>query len=143
MSGRRALGPAVNRLAWHGGTTLRDSPLIPSTERKQTDLEKTFEWQMSASPTVNAFGWLVEYEFHPTRKWRFDFAFLRLKIAVEIEGGTWVGGRHLQPQAFEDDCEKYAEAAIGGWRLLRVTGHMVEDGRGLILLERLLATVTS
>lgn len=87
-----------------------------------------------------------EYRFHPTRDWRFDFAWpdhsnrhlaFFEPIAVEIEGGTWVAGRHSRGKGFEDDCEKYAEALIAGWRVLRVTSAMVEDGRAIALLRRL------
>ena len=79
-----------------------------------------------------------EHAFHPTRKWRFDFAWVDQQIAVEVEGGSWVGGAHNRGQGFEKDCEKYAEAAIAGWRVLRVTTDMVEDGRAIQYIERAL-----
>ena len=41
-----------------------------------------------------------EYLFHPTRKWRFDYAIPDHKIALEVEGGVWTGGRHTRPQGF-------------------------------------------
>ena len=69
-----------------------------------------------------------EYRFHPTRKWRFDFAEPDAKIAAEIEGGTWSNGRHVRGSGFERDCEKYNQAALLGWRVFRFTGRMVEDG---------------
>jgi very-short-patch-repair endonuclease len=77
-----------------------------------------------------------EYRFHPKRKWRFDFAWPARLVAVEVEGGTFSGGRHSRGKGFEADCEKYAEAAILGWRVLRVTTAMVNDGRALDLIER-------
>lgn len=77
-----------------------------------------------------------EYRFHPKRKWRFDFAWPARLVAVEVEGGTFSGGRHSRGKGFEADCEKYAEAAILGWRVLRVTTAMVNDGRALALIER-------
>jgi len=77
-----------------------------------------------------------EYRFHPKRKWRFDFAWPARLVAVEVEGGTFSGGRHSRGRGFEADAEKYAEAAILGWRVLRVTTAMVNDGRALDLIER-------
>ena len=62
-----------------------------------------------------------EYQFAPPHKWRFDFAWPDQKVACEIEGGTWVKGRHTSGKGFEADCAKYAEALILGWRVLRVT----------------------
>lgn len=79
-----------------------------------------------------------EVSFAKPRRWRFDFAWPARKVAVEVEGGTWVQGRHTRGASFEADCEKYAEAAILGWIVLRVTGAMVRDGRAFELLERAL-----
>lgn len=68
-----------------------------------------------------------EYRFHPTRKWRFDFAWVRERIAVEIEGGAWSQGRHTRGAGFSEDCAKYNAATCAGWRVLRFTGDMLRD----------------
>ena len=60
-----------------------------------------------------------EYRFHSERKWRFDFAWAERKIAVEVEGGIWIGGGHNRPVFFEKDMEKYNLATVEGWRVLR------------------------
>ena len=60
-----------------------------------------------------------EYEFHPEREWRFDFAFPDKMIAIELEGGVFSGGRHVRGQGYVNDLEKYNEAVMLGWRLLR------------------------
>ncbi len=78
---------------------------------------------------------VAEYRFHPVRKWRFDLAWPDRMLAVEVEGGKWVQGRHQRPQGFEDDCVKYNEAALLGWRVLRVTGDMIQDGRAVKYVE--------
>lgn len=61
-----------------------------------------------------------EYVFHPVRKWRFDYAFPSAKIALEVEGGVYTGGRHIRPKGFLGDVDKYNAAAVMGWRVLRV-----------------------
>lgn len=61
-----------------------------------------------------------EYRFSNERMWRFDFAYPESKLAIEIEGGIWSGGRHTNPKGFEDDCEKYNTAALLGWYVLRI-----------------------
>lgn len=78
----------------------------------------------------------TEYRFHDTRRWRFDFAWPDYLLAVEVEGGQWINGRHQRGKGFEDDCEKYNEAALDGWMVLRFTGDMVKDGRALEMLLR-------
>lgn len=63
----------------------------------------------------------LEYRFHPDRKWRFDYAWIPQKIAMEIEGGVWSGGRHTRGAGFLKDMEKYNQAARLGWRVFRFT----------------------
>lgn len=79
-----------------------------------------------------------EHRFAPPRRWRFDYAWPALRLALEVEGGTWAGGRHVRGRGYEADCEKYGEAVLRGWRVLRVTTTMLNDGRALAMLERAL-----
>lgn len=62
-----------------------------------------------------------EFKFHPVRKWRFDYAIPEHKIALEVEGGVWTGGRHISPKGFLGDIEKYNTATLMGWRVFRTT----------------------
>ena len=49
-----------------------------------------------------------EYRFFDGRWFRFDYAWLEpWKVATEIEGGTWVQGRHSRGKGFASDCKKY------------------------------------
>lgn len=73
-----------------------------------------------------------EYRFHPSRKWRFDFAWPDVKLALEVEGGTAAGkGRHSHGDGFVRDCQKYNAAALLGWRVLRFTTSMVKSGEAI------------
>jgi hypothetical protein len=56
-----------------------------------------------------------EHMFHAGRRWRFDFAWPEVKLAVEIEGR----GRHQTVVGARQDCDKYNTAAREGWRVLR------------------------
>src|SRR5690606_6883288 len=56
--------------------------------------------------------WLHFY--HRGRNWRLDFAWPEHRVAVEVEGGTRTGGRHVRPRGFEKDVEKYNELAQRG-----------------------------
>lgn len=61
-----------------------------------------------------------EYRFHATRKWRFDYAIVRWKVAIEIDGGVWIkGGAHSMPTHIARDMEKGNAAALQGWKVLR------------------------
>jgi len=79
-----------------------------------------------------------EYRFAKPRRWRFDFAWPEYMIACEVEGGIWNGGRHATGVGISGDCEKASEAAILGWRVLRVTGDQIKRGEALNWLERVL-----
>ena len=67
----------------------------------------------------------------PARQWRFDFAWPGYKVALEVEGGTFMGKGHTGGRHFESDCEKYNVAQIAGWVVIRATKAMVEDHRAL------------
>ena len=102
---------------------------------KKSDLEAEMDFQMKA---IGLPPWECEYRFHPVRRWRFDRAWPERKIALEIEGGTWVGGRHVSGSGFNADCEKYNEAALLGWTIVRVTSNMINEGRALKYIEQAL-----
>jgi very-short-patch-repair endonuclease len=78
-----------------------------------------------------------EYRFHPPRRWRFDYCWPPAKIAVEIDGGTWVAGRHTSGAGYEKDAEKFNQAALDGWRVFHFTTKMVTDGRASGTLDML------
>ena len=61
-----------------------------------------------------------EHKFHPTRKWRFDYANIEHKIALEVDGGVWSNGRHTRGSGYVKDLEKFNHAAMLGWRVLKV-----------------------
>ncbi len=79
---------------------------------------------------------LREYRFHETRKWRVDFAYPDWRIAIEVEGGTWVSGRHNRGAGFEKDCEKYNELSLAGFYLYRFTTSMIKTGTALTTIQR-------
>lgn len=76
-----------------------------------------------------------EHAFHGGRRWRFDYAILAHKVAVEVEGGAWTQGRHTRPQGFINDMEKYNQAALLGWRVFRVTPDNLCGAKTLSLIR--------
>lgn len=69
----------------------------------------------------------TEYKFCDSRRWRFDYAFVKYKVAVEQEGGVWSRGRHTRGTGFIKDMEKYNKATLLGWRVLRYTPQQILD----------------
>ena len=70
---------------------------------------------------------IAEYRFNPDRKWRFDFAYPDIKLAIEVEGGIWIQGRHSRGKGMLADMEKYNWATIHGWRILRYAQNNMEN----------------
>lgn len=72
----------------------------------------------------------TEYRFHSTRRWRFDFAFPKHRIALEIEGfgRRNQSGGHQTTKGFRTDLEKYDEAARLGWNVYRCSTEMALSG---------------
>lgn len=61
-------------------------------------------------------------------RYRFDFAWPALMLAVEIEGGLYAGGRHNRAKGYEEDLLKYNLAARLGWMVLRYSSKHVISG---------------
>ncbi len=96
---------------------------------------------------VEQAGWpapVLEHEFHPVRKWRFDLAWPDPRVALERHGGTFVTvrctcgkpytrfvSRHHDKNGLEMDAEKTNAAAALGWSVIVATPRMLDDGRAL------------
>lgn len=79
-------------------------------------------------------GFEREYEFHPERKWRLDFAWPEERLAVEIDGGV-----HRIKGRFSGDVVKHNELNLMGWVLLRFEPGHVRNGHALDLIQSALA----
>ncbi|TZF84529.1 hypothetical protein FW774_05945 [Pedobacter sp. BS3] len=79
-----------------------------------------------------------EYEFHPERHWRFDYADPDRKIAIEQEGGIWRkgGGAHSRPKNILRDMDKYTQAALLGWKVIRRTPNQLATTETLQLIKQ-------
>lgn len=79
-----------------------------------------------------------EHRFDPIRRWRFDYAWPAEKVALEVDGGVWTGGRHTRGAGFIKDMEKLNEAVVAGWRVVRVVPSKLCASATLGMLEQLL-----
>lgn len=95
-----------------------------------------FLWRVAQGPPLER-----EYQFHPARKWRADFAHMGSRTLIEIEGGIFMrtGGRHTRGGGYAKDAEKYLEAVLLGWTVLRLTERQLE----LDFIERIVALLNT
>lgn len=103
--------------------------------REPSELETAASFQIRALALPEP---VREYRFMPPRMWRFDFAWPAAMVALEVEGGIYSGGRHTTGPGFTKDCEKYTEAALRGWTVIRVTKRHIDDGTMTAWLARAL-----
>jgi len=61
-----------------------------------------------------------EVQFHPGRKWRWDLCWPDYMVALEVQGGIFIQGRHSRGAAMLKEWEKLNTAASYGWRVLFV-----------------------
>lgn len=64
-------------------------------------------------------GWIYEYKYNTSRKFKFDYANLPMKIAIEMEGGIYTGTGHAKTGTYLKDMDKYNDAQLKGWIVLR------------------------
>lgn len=94
-------------------------------------------------------GFVREVRFRATRWWRFDFGMHAIKLAIEIEGGTWgyrdpktgefKKGRHATGKGMADDMEKYNAAVEEGWVVLRYTPEMARTQEAIDQIRTIIA----
>lgn len=95
---------------------------------------KTKEWiskNLWAWARANNLEIRKEFEFDDERKWRFDWCFPSMLVAIEYEGLMSAKSRHTTVTGFTGDTEKYNTAQALGWKVLRYTAlnykDMIED----------------
>jgi very-short-patch-repair endonuclease len=92
-------------------------------------------------------GWpkfVREFQFDNSkpkpRRWMFDYCWPELKVAVEIEGGTFMkgGGRHSRGATMWKDADKYNAAAMQGWTVIRLTNHHLVKKRVHFVINQII-----
>ena len=91
-----------------------------------------FLWRVAQGPLLER-----EFRFHPERKWRADFAHVASRTLIEVEGGIFRrgAGRHNRGAGYAKDAEKYLEAVLAGWTVIRLTEKQLD----LDFIERIVA----
>ncbi len=63
---------------------------------------------------------------------------MAVRVAVEVEGGAFIQGRHSRGAGFLKDMEKYNTLACLGYRLIRVTPRQMANGEALTWCDKAL-----
>ena len=93
-----------------------------------SNLERSFAFALKAVGVEM----IQQYRFHPTRRWRLDFADVDSLVAVEIDGGEFANGAHNRGVRMANDYEKRNAAIEMGFVVFQLTGGMVrKDPVGL------------
>jgi len=106
---------AVQRLAFQ-----KEKPAEKKPAKKKSN-QPDYVGKISNALKVLGVEHILEYKFLHDRRFRFDIAIPKKKIAIEFEGGIWRNGRHTRGAGYARDVKKYNLAAMHGWRLLRYT----------------------
>lgn len=76
-----------------------------------------------------------EFKFCQDRKWRADFHLVDKMILIEVEGGIWSQGRHTRGSGYIADMEKYNEATLLGYQVIRFSTEQVKSGLAIRKIE--------
>jgi hypothetical protein len=90
--------------------------------------------------TVYGLNPTPEVRFHPTRRWKFDYAWPERLVAVEIDGGVFSGGRHSRGYGYRADCEKINAAGLMGWRVFRFLPEQLRSGEAQTFMHGVLGS---
>ncbi len=90
-------------------------------------------WKIAGLPRPQ-----YEARFHSRRKWRIDYFWPEFRLAVEIQGGVFIKGRHVTGTGSVGDMEKFNHLTLCGIRLLCFTPRQMKSGYATALIRALL-----
>lgn len=110
----------VERIAAGGNCEVK---VIQTKPKKKKSSGPDYVGIISGALTMLKIEHESEYKFLHDRRFRFDIALPKHKIAIEFEGGIFAKetGRHTRGKGYSNDAKKYNLAVRHGWKLLRYT----------------------
>ena len=79
-----------------------------------------------------------EFRFSATRRWRFDYCWKDLRIAVEQNGGIWTRGRHTRGAGQVKDMEKLNAAQLAGYVVGQFTPQQMMSGEAVAWIRAMI-----
>jgi very-short-patch-repair endonuclease len=110
------------------------NPILSPDNRSGRERQFLALWRMFAPDVPEP---VEQHMFHPSRKWRFDFAWPEDRVSVEIEGGTFSRKKtaHKTGAGIQRDIEKGNAAVALGWRVLRYTAKDLDKRPGPMIRD--------
>lgn len=103
---------------------LQQTQMTEAQKKMQREARKAAQEAQDRAIMAKLVGYpapLKEFLFHPIRKWRLDYAWEDLKIAIEVHGGNHSNGRHVRGNGFAEDRIKMNHAQLLGWIVIEIT----------------------
>lgn len=69
----------------------------------------------------------TEVRLIPERRYRFDYAHMESKVAIELNGQTWRLGGHSSGSGLQRDYEKLNLAQSLGWCVFQLSSQMITE----------------
>ncbi len=137
-----------NGIEWaRSGNSKRIQQMVKNKVVKSEDLKdiikdnKQNKWETMLLYQIKVGGLptpQTQYKFHPTRKYRADICWPEISLIVEIDGGVWLPkGGHTSGKGYTNDRIRDCEALLLGYKMMRVTPEMVENGMAIDCIKRL------
>ena len=98
-------------------------------------LENLFAMQLDSAGLT---GYVREYQAIPGRRFRFDFAWRKERLLVEINGGTYSKGAHSTGTGIARDYEKLRLGQACGWTVYPFDTKEVKNGDAIAAVEKFL-----
>lgn len=114
--------------------------------------EKIFEYHLKAHKLT---GYITQYRLFAElvgdgkglrarlsdkgfKDYRYDFAWIDKRIAVEINGSIWQKGGHNTGEGLIRDYDKLNQAQLQGWQVYVFTTQQVKSGEAVNIIKRAL-----
>jgi very-short-patch-repair endonuclease len=62
-----------------------------------------------------------------SKRYRADFAHPDARVTIEIQGGTWNRGRHVQATGYARDARKFNLVQLSGWQVFLLVTETATD----------------
>ncbi|BAP67540.1 hypothetical protein J6I82_14225 [Acinetobacter baumannii] len=106
----------------------------PKTKPKSRPLPKPTQKYLEAEATLKeeledlSIGFEQKFQPIHTKHWRFDFHIVKLRLLIEIEGGSWSGGRSGKLSNKAWSLDRYDHAEEMGYKIERFPPDSVLSG---------------